>query len=477
MPIRNITIQRTLIAEALNEVTGTTAGHPLGGLISGVQETDLWKLVQNVDIHKSVFAHNIHRNPRVIAKGAKVVGNIMYNWDTRVGETSKSTQVDWIANYFKHGPMSDATLLFHESTDSTGTVVYEDPSIYIETNIAPALTQFRNPSADNWSMIVEHYLVGRPTLPLRMRRTTPLAEAVFPISYEIPSSTQFAAVLDEVGANQRLSCAGGLISSRDSVDTRIIRDVELGTGPTRSQLFATADAAGGYSTAIYSNPCADSDHDGMPDEWEIGVGLNPQWPDDRNQDYDGDGYTNLEKYLNRTTTIQPFVLTVHKTGNGFGSVVSSPSGIDCGNDCAEVLGEGSAISLTAIPSTGSEFAGWSGGGCRGSLSSCTVYMDTNKTVQASFTHGAYFLAAKAEGTGSGAMTSSSQGISCGAGQTDCLQWYKTNTIVTLTVTAAAGSTFAGWTTGGCQYAATKMLPTCKVTLNRNILVKAAFTKN
>src|SRR5713101_5429007 len=220
-PLRNITIQRTLIAEALNEATGTTAGHPLGALISGVQETDLWAFVQNVDVHKSVFAHNIHRNPRVIAKGAKIVGNIMYNWDTRVAEMAKSTYVDWIANTFKHGPMSDATLLFHESTDSTGTVVYEDPSIYIENNIAPALTQFRNPSADNWYMIVDHYLVGRPPLPLRMRRTTPLAEAVFPISYEIPSSTQFATVLDDVGANQRLSCAGGLISSRDSVDTRI----------------------------------------------------------------------------------------------------------------------------------------------------------------------------------------------------------------------------------------------------------------
>jgi hypothetical protein len=104
-------------------------------------------------------------------------------------------------------------------------------------------------------------------------------------------------------------------------------------------------------------------------------------------------------------------------------------------------------------------------------------MDTNKTVQASFTRGSYFLAAKAEGTGSGAITSSPQGIGCGAGQTDCLQWYATNTIVTLTVRAAAGSTFAGWTTGGCQYAATRMLPTCKVTMNRDILVKAAFTRN
>jgi List-Bact-rpt repeat protein len=480
-PLRNITIQRSLIAEALNEVTGTTAGHPLGGLISGVQETDLWTFVHNVDVHKSVFAHNIHRNPRVIAKGAKVVGNIMYNWDTRVGETAKSTYVDWIGNYFKHGPMSDPTLLFHESTDYTGTVVYDDPSIYIAHNIAPALPQFRSPAADNWHMIVDHYLVGRRYLPLRMRRTAPLSDAVFPISYALPSSTQFASVLEAVGANQRLRCAGGFVSSRDSVDTRIIRDAERGTGPTRSQLFATADAAGGYSTAVYSTPCADTDHDGMPDEWEISVGLDPHSPDDRNQDYDGDGYTNLEKYLNGTTVFNPgpylLTTTLVKGRGAGGRLVSTPQGINCGSDCQEPYAEKSNIVLEAVPDDYSYLDSWSGGGCRGSLPRCTVYIDTNKTVQGSFKHGSYYLTATTEGTGSGAISSSPRGIICGAGQTDCLQWYETNTIVTLTGTAAAGSTFAGWTAGGCQYASTRMLPTCKVTLNRNILVKAAFTKN
>jgi len=37
----------------------------------------------------------------------------------------------------------------------------------------------------------------------------------------------------------------------------------------------------------------------MPDEWEQLHGLDPLNPDDRNGDFNGDGYTNLEKYLNR----------------------------------------------------------------------------------------------------------------------------------------------------------------------------------
>ena len=42
----------------------------------------------------------------------------------------------------------------------------------------------------------------------------------------------------------------------------------------------------------------DSDRDGMPDAWEKANGLNPNVPADRNDDRDGDGYTNLEEYIN-----------------------------------------------------------------------------------------------------------------------------------------------------------------------------------
>jgi pectate lyase len=47
-----------------------------------------------------------------------------------------------------------------------------------------------------------------------------------------------------------------------------------------------------------SNPApTDSDHDGMPDEWESKNGLDPENADDRNK-FGEDGYTMLETYLN-----------------------------------------------------------------------------------------------------------------------------------------------------------------------------------
>ena len=50
----------------------------------------------------------------------------------------------------------------------------------------------------------------------------------------------------------------------------------------------------------FGNPCQDSDHDGMPDDWENKYNFNPNGPSDGPQDADGDGYKNIEEYLNST---------------------------------------------------------------------------------------------------------------------------------------------------------------------------------
>ena len=44
-------------------------------------------------------------------------------------------------------------------------------------------------------------------------------------------------------------------------------------------------------------PCVDTDFDGMPDVWEQARGLNVG-ADDSAGDVDGDGWTNLEEYMN-----------------------------------------------------------------------------------------------------------------------------------------------------------------------------------
>ena len=51
-------------------------------------------------------------------------------------------------------------------------------------------------------------------------------------------------------------------------------------------------------------PWKDTDGDGMPDEWEVANGLNAKDASDANKDCNGDGYTNIEKYINGISTKQ-----------------------------------------------------------------------------------------------------------------------------------------------------------------------------
>jgi hypothetical protein len=51
-------------------------------------------------------------------------------------------------------------------------------------------------------------------------------------------------------------------------------------------------------------------------------------------------------------------LDVVKVGTGEGRVVSSPLGIDCGDDCRGLYSTGELVTLTATALAGSEFTGW-----------------------------------------------------------------------------------------------------------------------
>ncbi|MDD2923808.1 M6 family metalloprotease domain-containing protein [Rhodoferax sp.] len=80
-----------------------------------------------------------------------------------------------------------------------------------------------------------------------------------------------------------------------------------------------------------------------------------------------------------------YVLTVAKTGEGVGTVTSSPSGISCGATCSASFGAGSVVNLIATSTGSNIFMGWSGA-CTGT-GSCSVTMDSAKNVVANFTVG------------------------------------------------------------------------------------------
>jgi hypothetical protein len=159
-------------------------------------------------------------------------------------------------------------------------------------------------------------------------------------------------------------------------------------------------------------------------------------------------------------------LVVAKAGSGSGSVTSSPAGISCGATCSADFVDGTSVTLTPSPASGSAFLGWSGGGCSASSAICVVSLTSNTNVTATFTL-LRSLTVNKTGTGSGTVTSDPPGMNCGA---TCHVYYVDGLTVTLTATPAAGSTFTGWSGGGCSGTST-----CVLVMNGDATVTATFT--
>ncbi|MBK7191861.1 MAG: hypothetical protein IPH80_05210 [Myxococcales bacterium] len=209
-------------------------------------------------------------------------------------------------------------------------------------------------------------------------------------------------------------------------------------------------------------------------------------------------------------------LTVVKDGAGSGTVTAAPAGISCGADCTEAYAVGTVVTLTAVPAAASTFTGWSGGGCSGT-DPCVVTLFAAATVTASFTGAcidectasattctstsaqatcgnfdadpctewgapsacavnqvcagvactptAVVTVAKT-GTGAGTVTSTPAGIACGP---DCSEAFLAGTVVQLAASPAAGSTFTGWSGGGCSGTGG-----CTVTASTTTTVTATF---
>ena len=158
-----------------------------------------------------------------------------------------------------------------------------------------------------------------------------------------------------------------------------------------------------------------------------------------------------------------YSLTVTKAGTGAGTVASSPAGISCGADCSESYLSSAVVALSATAGQGSTFTGWSGA-CTGT-GPCSVTMTAAKAVNANFAVAGVVLTVGLVGSGSGIVTSSPAGISCGGA---CVSGFPPNTIVKLSAAPAAGSGFRGWS-GACAG-----ISPCSVTMTQAKTVTATF---
>jgi len=262
----DITISRSIISEALNRSRHRKKTHSAGLLLGDSS--------YNISVHHNLLAHNDFRNPLIIEGGTHdIVNNVIYNWGVlpaEIVDSGSNTFLNFVGNYFVAGPSTNPgpyEILFPEG----------DPKIYVRDNIGPHRS---DPNMDDWA-IVGFKWGDEGVAPVKHRSVT---------KYETPHiSTQSSAEAMEIV----LAEAGATAPRRDAVDSRIVDDVKNRSG----KIIDSPDQVGGYPDLSGGTPPDDSDHDGMPDQWERQMNLNPDDPSDGSGDIDSDGYTNIEEYI------------------------------------------------------------------------------------------------------------------------------------------------------------------------------------
>jgi hypothetical protein len=136
----------------------------------------------------------------------------------------------------------------------------------------------------------------------------------------------------------------------------------------------------------------------------------------------GKTYEVTATFVRARPTQFPLAVTV----SGSGKVTSQPGGIDCGATCTAPFATDSTVTLTATPTPGWSFAGWTGA-CAGT-GPCPVTMSDPRAVTATFAppDTVYAVAVAA---GGGTVTSDVPGIVCGAA---CVASFGAGVPVTLT---------------------------------------------
>ncbi|WP_437520612.1 pectate lyase [Sorangium sp. So ce726] len=249
----NITLQDSIVAQGLQT-------HSTGGLVN----------TSATSIIRSLYIDNNSRNPK--ARGTlQFVNNVVYNWVTSgyiLGDTSGRSDGAMVGNTLIPGPETKG-----------GTLDSPTPEYHLY-------------AVDNWydsnkDGVLNGRLLGQGDFGSVTWETTPSVEV--PDVPAMSAKDAFDHVMKHAGASLW----------RDPVDDFVMEELaSLGTdGATISDEKSlglpnvVGDIPGGTAPK-------DTDQDGMPDAWEVSASLDPGDPEDRNGDRNGDGWTNLEEYIN-----------------------------------------------------------------------------------------------------------------------------------------------------------------------------------
>lgn len=271
------TVQYALINEGLNY-----EGHSYGSIIS--TEVDG---AENAFKH-NLYAHNNSRMPRlgsemaITATGAVTdfTNNVIYNWPSRAGYsgTDQPSSTNFLGNYYMRGNNNGSTVFKGgDSAANPGvTKIFHSGNLY-DGN--------KNGVADGTPVTNSQFT--------DLRLIVPQAFDIAGMGAIDSADVALQRVLDYGGANW---------ANRNPIEDRIVQSVRDGTGNVITDISTGVQATEwatvlSQTTATTRDANWDTDLDGMPDHWEEQHGLDANAANN-NADFDNDGYTDLEEYLN-----------------------------------------------------------------------------------------------------------------------------------------------------------------------------------
>lgn len=315
LPTVNVTIQNTISAKALD-----TWNHSFGSTLGG----------ENCSFMRNLWASNTGRNPSIGWNGVfNFVNNVVYNWVHRSSDGGDYTAMfNMINNYYKPGPLTGKNAVGHRilkpEAGLSKNAVKKFGRVYAAGNIMEGYPEITD---NNWNGGIQIESQSNTDGYTQFMRS----EKPFEMPYvKIMSAKEsYDYVLNNAGAN---------IPMRDIIDQRVIDEVKTGVAYYEKKLpkenpygdmwglheksknedglfkyrrlpkdsykqgIITHPAQMGGYPEYHGTPYVDTDKDGMPDAWEKANGLNPNDASDANGDCTGDGYTNIEKYINGIST-------------------------------------------------------------------------------------------------------------------------------------------------------------------------------
>jgi pectate lyase len=289
------TLQWNIISEPLNYSYHFETGdkdyehHGYGGIWGG----------RHFSAHHNLFAHCNNRNPRFDGirnapeENCDYRNNVVYDWGSNTIYAGEGGNYNIVNNYFKYGPSTNGSVKFRVVNPGKR----ESPFIpfgkwYVNGNYVEGAPEV----SDNNSKGIHMGNSGTEEDKKQTVIDSPHPAESIPVQ---SARDAYKAVLEKSGC---------ILPSRDTLDQRIVNDVKNSTG-------RFIDVQGGfphgtdYELTVNAWPYlkslpapADTDKDGIPDEWEKKHGLNPNDVNDASQYKLDKFYTNIEVYLNELSS-------------------------------------------------------------------------------------------------------------------------------------------------------------------------------